>query len=177
MFILSFKTIILATKSINRGLTNSMGWNLGIKNRSIHLFDPFISTPIIETKKRNKIEIENIGSINFIILFFSWTEMIINKNRAIKTKVRCLLKKKYVSLFIFSEITEEVEENEKSNPKKKRNINKNNICLSTFLHHLAIAPVFSLLKLNDKNHITYSSNSVNQIFSPNFIYFLQKILI
>ena len=39
--------------------------------------------------------------------------MIINKNRAIKTKVRCLLKKKYVSLFIFSEITEEVEENEK----------------------------------------------------------------
>ena len=41
-----------------------------------------------------------------------------------------------------------VEENEKSSPNSKRNTNKNNICLSKFLHHLAIKPVFSLPKLN-----------------------------
>ena len=38
--------------------------------------------------------------------------------------------------------------NEKNKPKNKRNINKNKICLSTFLLHLAIKPVLSLPKLN-----------------------------
>jgi len=64
-----------------------------------------------------------------------------------KTKIRCFLKKKYVCLFICSAITEEVEEKEKKSPSKKRSVNKNNICLSTFLHHFAIKPVFSLPKL------------------------------
>jgi hypothetical protein len=58
------------------------------------------------------------------------------------------MKKKYVCLFIFSDITEVVEEKEKNNPSNKRNANKNKICLSTFLHHLATKPVFSLPKLN-----------------------------
>ena len=58
------------------------------------------------------------------------------------------MKKNYVCLFIFSEITEVVDEKEKKSPNKKRNVNKNNICLSTFLHHFATKPVFSLLKLN-----------------------------
>ena len=51
-------------------------------------------------------------------------------------------------LFIFSDITEVVEEKEKNSPNNKRNANKNKICLSTFLHHLATKPVFSLSKLN-----------------------------
>ena len=54
-------------------------------------------------------------------------------------------------MFVYSSfltIIDDVEEKEKNNPKNKRNINKNKICLSTFLHHLAIKPVFSLLKLN-----------------------------
>jgi len=46
------------------------------------------------------------------------------------------------------EFTEEVEAKEKKRPRKKRNANKNNICLSTFLHHFAIKLVFSLVKLN-----------------------------
>ena len=58
------------------------------------------------------------------------------------------MKKKYVCLFIFSEIIEVVEEKEKKSPSNKRNINKNKICLSIFRHHLATKPVFSLLKLN-----------------------------
>ena len=65
-------------------------------------------------------------------------EIVANNNSEIETKIRCFKKKKYVSLFIFSAITDEVEENEKNNPDKKRNINENKICLSTFLHHLAI---------------------------------------
>ncbi len=59
-----------------------------------------------------------------------------------------LYKKKYVCLFSFSEIPDVVEEKEKKRPRNKRNINKNKICLSTFLHHFATKPVFSLLKLN-----------------------------
>ena len=57
-------------------------------------------------------------------------------------------KKKYVCLFNFSDITEVVEEKEKNSPNNKRNTNKNKICLSIFLHHLATKPVFSLPKLN-----------------------------
>ena len=57
-------------------------------------------------------------------------------------------KKKYVCLSSFSDITEVVEEKEKKSPNNKRNTNKNKICLSIFLHHLAAKPVFSLPKLN-----------------------------
>ena len=49
---------------------------------------------------------------------------------------------------IFSANMDDVEEKEKKSPRKKRNKNKNNICLSTFLHHFADILVFSLLKLN-----------------------------
>ena len=39
-----------------KGFNNSMGWNLGKKNRSIHLFDPLTSTPTMGTKsKANKV--------------------------------------------------------------------------------------------------------------------------
>ena len=37
---------------IKKGISNSIGWNLGKKNKSIHLFDPFTSTPIIGTKNK-----------------------------------------------------------------------------------------------------------------------------
>ena len=70
------------------------------------------------------------------------------QEKEIEAKARCLTKKKYVCLFIFSDITEVVEEKEKNNPNNKRNTNKNKIFLSTFLHHLATKPVFSLSKLN-----------------------------
>lgn len=57
-------------------------------------------------------------------------------------------KKKYVSLFIFSATTEDVEEKENISPSKKRNANINKSVLSTFLHHFAKVPVFSLLNIN-----------------------------
>ena len=133
---------------MNNGLTNSIGWNIGKRGKSNHLFDPLISTPNTGTKARIKIEIKNKKSKNFINLFFSWIEIARIKNNEIETKIRCLMKKKYVCLFNFSDITEVVEEKEKKSPSNKRNINKNKICLSIFLHHFAVRLVFSLPKLS-----------------------------
>ena len=60
-----------------------------------------------------------------------------------------MFNEKEIRLFIhISDITEVVEEKEKNSPNNNRNANKNKICLSTFLHHLATRPVFSLPKLN-----------------------------
>ena len=50
-----------AKKTIKKGFRTSIGWNLGKKNRSIHLLEPLTSTPIIgtntneikETKKKD----------------------------------------------------------------------------------------------------------------------------
>ena len=73
------------------------------------------------------------------------------KNKEIETNIKCFTKKKYVCLISFYATTGDVEEKEKNNPNKKRNTNKNKICLSTFLHHFANKLVFSLLKLNIKS--------------------------
>ena len=43
---------ILEITIIKKGFNNSIGWNLGKKNKSIHLFDPFTSIPIIGTKNK-----------------------------------------------------------------------------------------------------------------------------
>ena len=46
---------IVAKVIIKKGFKTSIGWNLGKKNKSIHLFEPFTSIPIIGTKnKENK---------------------------------------------------------------------------------------------------------------------------
>ena len=81
MLVVLFKTIILAAKSIKNGFTISIGWNIGRKIKSIHLFDPFISTPINGTKKSKKIEIAKKSGKYFIIWSLFWIEMIINKNK------------------------------------------------------------------------------------------------
>ncbi len=49
---------IVARITTKKGFKISIGWNLGKKNKSSHLFDPFTSTPIIGTKKRDKKEIK-----------------------------------------------------------------------------------------------------------------------
>ena len=40
-------------KIIKNGFTNSIGWNLGNKYKSIHLLDPLTSIPINGTKIKN----------------------------------------------------------------------------------------------------------------------------
>ena len=59
ILVLSFKIIILATKIINNGFTNSTGWNLGRNGKSIHLFDPFTSMPNKGIRESSKSEIKN----------------------------------------------------------------------------------------------------------------------
>ena len=49
---------IVAKIIIKKGFKTSIGWNLGKKNKSIHLFEPFTSTPIIGTKNKEKRDIK-----------------------------------------------------------------------------------------------------------------------
>ena len=67
---------IIARITTKKGFKTSIGWNLGKKNKSIHLFDPFTSTPIIGTKTRDNIEIKNRITEYFNNLFVSNEEKI-----------------------------------------------------------------------------------------------------
>ena len=67
---------IIARITTKKGFKTSIGWNLGKKNKSIHLFDPFTSTPIIGTKTRDKIEIKKRIIEYFNNLFVSNEEKI-----------------------------------------------------------------------------------------------------
>ena len=70
--------------------------------------------------------------------------MKINKQNDMLTKNKCFAKKKYVSLSSLSLAIDDVDENEKNKPNKKRSITENRISLFIFLIHLANFPVFSL---------------------------------
>ena len=79
-------------KMIRNGFTNSIGWNLGRKYRSIHLFEPLTSTPIIGTRIKNindkkKNREEYFRSCSFLI---EDNKKIITIPNKIKTK--CLKK-------------------------------------------------------------------------------------
>ena len=67
---------IIAKIMTKKGFKTSIGWNLGKKNKSIHLFDPFTSTPIIGTKIRDNIEIKKRINEYFNNLFVSNEEKI-----------------------------------------------------------------------------------------------------
>ena len=79
-------------KIIKNGLTNSIGWNLGKKIKSIHLWALFTSTPIMGTKN-NEIN-ENKKIIGESLKSFSW--LIEEKIRIMSipktTKDKCLKK-------------------------------------------------------------------------------------
>ena len=79
-------------KIIKKGLTNSIGWNLGNKYKSIHLFDPLTSTPIIGTN--NKKTNDNKKTIKDNLKSFSWFKEERKKITIIpkKIKIRCLKK-------------------------------------------------------------------------------------
>ena len=60
-----------AKKTIKNGFRTSIGWNLGKKNRSIHLLEPLTSTPKIgtntnEIKKTKKSTIEYLINCSFL---------------------------------------------------------------------------------------------------------------
>ncbi len=80
-------------KIIKNGLTNSIGWNLGRKYKSIHLLALFTSAPMIGTKD-NEIN-DNKKIVGEI--FKSLSSLIDDKKNIIikprKTKDKCFKKK------------------------------------------------------------------------------------
>ena len=81
-------------KTIKKGLTNSIGWNLGIKYKSIHLLDPLTSTPIKGTNIKRATD--TAKQIIEILKRFCWfiDEKIKIKKTPIDKKIKCLKKKR-----------------------------------------------------------------------------------
>ena len=81
-------------KTIKKGLTNSIGWNLGNKYKSIHLLDPLTSTPIKGTNIKRTTDAPK--QIIEILKRFSWfmDEKIKIKKTPINKKIKCLKKKR-----------------------------------------------------------------------------------
>ena len=79
--------------TIKKGLIISIGWNLGKKLKSIHLFDPFTSIPMNGTKTKVINEIQNkiIDTLNKSSSFKN--ENIINILIPKIIKLKCLIKK------------------------------------------------------------------------------------
>ena len=80
-------------KIIKNGFTNSTGWNLGRKYRSIHLLEPLISTPKIGTNTNKINESKNIRYENWKSFFWSIEEKIKIVIIPRKTNIKCLKKK------------------------------------------------------------------------------------
>ena len=79
-------------KIIKKGLTSSIGWNLGKKYKSIHLWALFTSTPMIGTKNNDIKEMRKITGeiLNSFSLFIEDKIKIIIMPRS--TKDKCLKK-------------------------------------------------------------------------------------
>ena len=83
-----------AKKTIKKGFRTSIGWNLGKKNRSIHLLEPLTSTPIIGTNT-NEIKETKKSTIEYLINCSLFKEENIKTiNIPITTYTKCLKKKK-----------------------------------------------------------------------------------
>ena len=61
---------IVAKIITKNGFRTSIGWNLGKKNKSIHLLEPFTSTPMNGTKNKETNEIKN-RKIEYL---YNWSE-------------------------------------------------------------------------------------------------------
>ena len=70
-----------------------MGWNLGIIGKSIHLIEPFTSTPINGTRAKNMKKIINKYLEIWNNLSLSIAEKVIKINTPRIKKSRCLIKK------------------------------------------------------------------------------------
>ena len=75
---------MVANIIIKNGFNISIGWNLGKKNKSIHLFDPFTSIPKIGTKNKKIKEIKK----KIIQYFNSWSVLIEEKIKIINIPIQ-----------------------------------------------------------------------------------------
>ena len=83
-FVFSVQRMV-AKKTIKNGFKTSIGWNLGKKNRSIHLLEPLTSIPMIGTKTKESKEIKKSITEYFINCSFLIEENINTINIPIKT--------------------------------------------------------------------------------------------
>ena len=85
---------MVAKNTIKKGFRTSIGWNLGKKNRSIHLLEPLTSIPRIGTNNNAIKEIKK-STIEYLINCSSLKE---ENTKRIKiprtTYTKCLKKKK-----------------------------------------------------------------------------------
>ena len=70
-----------------------MGWNLGIKGKSIHLIEPFTSVPINGTRAKNIKKIKNKYLEIWNNLFLSTAEKVTKINIPRTMKSKCFIKK------------------------------------------------------------------------------------
>ena len=130
-----WEQIIILIITIKKGFTNSIGCILGNITKSIHLFEPLISTPIMGTSN-NKIndKQKNITEILYIS-FSDIKERKKIKKKPNKTKTVCLKKKKYVFVSNLSDAIREVDTSEKNKPTKNKSKINDKIGLSILFHH------------------------------------------
>ena len=76
--------IIVANIIIKNGFNISIGWNLGKKNKSIHLLDPLTSIPIMGTKNNEIKEIKK----SIIEYLNNWSALIDEKIKIIHIPIR-----------------------------------------------------------------------------------------
>ena len=93
MFLYFWLLKIILIKIIKKGFTNSIGWNRGKKLKSIHLLEPFTSTPIKGTKIKKTNEIKKNITENF-----KSVSLLIEERKKItiipsRIKIKCLKKK------------------------------------------------------------------------------------
>ena len=94
MLLLLLDERIFATIRIKKGLTISIGWNLGKNKNSTHLFDPLTSEPKKGTSN-NKMKVKKkIYGKKFFIKSLFVIEIKKTKFNASKTKAKCFKKKK-----------------------------------------------------------------------------------
>ena len=121
--------------TIKKGFTNSIGCILGNINKSIHLFEPLISTPIKGTSNnKTNDKQKNITEILYIS-FSGIKERKKIKKKPNKTKTVCLKKKKYVFVSNLSDAIREVDTSEKNKPTKNKSKINDKIGLSILFHH------------------------------------------
>ena len=75
---------MVANIIIKNGFSISIGWNLGKKSRSIHLFDPLTSAPIIGTKNNEVNETKK----RIIEYLNNWSVLIEEKTKIINTPIQ-----------------------------------------------------------------------------------------
>ena len=93
MFLIFWWDNKIAIETIKKGLSNSIGWNLGKNAKSIHLFDPFTSEPIKGTSVKNIKLIKNKTIEILNNFFFSIKDRDINTEMLKIINIKCLIKK------------------------------------------------------------------------------------